>query len=98
MSISTLRRRIKKQAIEYKLEQGKYFIIDQKPNAVLPKASLTRDKSPNFDPNLALSSLESLVNEIKSTYVNTIEEKDKIILELQKENLGLKSLVNMMES
>ena len=72
--------------------------MDQGPTTVLPKASLKSNKSSNFDPNLALNSLESLINEIKSTYVNTIEEKDKIILELQKENLGLKSLVNMMES
>lgn len=93
VSISTLRRRIKKRAILYKLEQGKYFIIDQKLNTFEPKLNTS-----NFDPNLALSSLESLINEIKSTYVTALEEKDRIIIALQKENLDLKSLVNIMES
>lgn len=31
LSISTLRRRIKTNSIEYKLDNGKYFILDQEP-------------------------------------------------------------------
>ncbi len=94
VSVSTLRRRIKRQHIEYKLQQGKYFIIDQEPGSL----SQTLKTTTSFDPDLVLNSLESLVNEIKSTYVNTLEEKDKVIFELQKENSDLKSLVNVMEN
>ena len=43
VSISTLRRRIKEESIEYKLDSGKYFLIDE------PPTRKPRGRRPNED-------------------------------------------------
>ncbi len=89
ISITTLKQQIKNHNIKYKLESGQYFIVDQGPI----KAKVNKD----FNASISLDNIESLVREIKSIYMNAIEDRDKIIHCLQKENTNLKSLVNILE-
>src|SRR5579862_5088611 len=84
ISLSTLRRRIKANTIPFKLEHGKYFILDEdskgaqspEPRSTSPTAheSLTVSEihSPSFVEASVLSSANRLVEEIKAAYAKIL--------------------------
>ena len=89
INVTALKQQIRNHNIKYKLESGQYFIIDQGP--------MHTKVNKDFNASISLDNIESLVHEIKSIYTSAIEDRDKIIHCLQKENTNLKSLVNILE-
>lgn len=63
VSISTLRRRIKSQTIDFKLESGKYLIADQSPDAIGPNV-VTFKKTQ--EPRWTLPEVDFLDTNLKS--------------------------------
>ena len=56
VSISTLRRRIKTNDIQFRFDQGKYFILDQTTESVSPRPSLKDANHKLQSPSLAMPS------------------------------------------
>lgn len=112
ISLSTLRRRIKAKTIEFKLDQGKYMILDQSaptPKAAKPEESpkkvLTSVTSPetvemahpSFVEASVLTSANRLVEEIKAAYTKILQEKEEQISQLKEELVDLRMLVRILE-
>jgi hypothetical protein len=112
ISLSTLRRRIKDNSIDFKMENGKYFILDQQPET---KASAPAHKEEAFAPReipvsnpmssvaspfveaSVLTSANRLVEEIKAAYAKILQEKEEQIRQLKEEVVDLRMLVRIME-
>jgi hypothetical protein len=109
ISLSTLRRRIKARSIEFKLDQGKYLILDSSVQAQAP----TPKREPkilhesvhapneinqtNFVEASVLTSANRLVEEIKSAYAKILQEKEEQISQLKEEIVDLRMLVRILE-
>ncbi|MBK9293738.1 MAG: DUF3972 domain-containing protein [Oligoflexia bacterium] len=104
ISLSTLRRRIKAHSIAYKLENGKYYILDEVEKttepplmpAVQQKVSETNVPA-GFMEASVLASANRLVEELKAAYAKILQEKEEQIGVLKEEIVDLKMLVNLME-
>ena len=98
LSISTLRRRIKSHKIEFKLDDGKYFIMDgetvipQEINGNQPQNSRTPVMSTE-----ALSTTKLLLDELKRAYLDSLQGKEDQILYLKQQVSDLKTLVLLLE-
>lgn len=109
ISISTLRRRIKDNSILFKLEEGKYFIVDDS----VEKA--TRGRKPIVIQNLKEQNPQSfaenldipreapvapiaIVEELKKAYLASMQSKEEQIFQLKEEVSDLKTLVRVLES
>lgn len=114
VSLSTLRRRIKAEDIQYVFEGGKYLILDE------PMGTHQRDSRPSLDnvsddalmgaPKLTeatlakpgeepiLSAANRLLTELKKAYTQILHEKEEQILHLKEEVSDLKTLVRVLES
>ena len=75
LSISTLRRRIKSQNIEYRLETGKYFLLDEEPRKQKAYKVSERFKTipQSFDKEQSTSVVESVKS--SSDFVTQNDEK-----------------------
>lgn len=102
ISISTLRRRIKDNSILFKLEDGKYFIIDDS----VEKAA--RGRKPISIPNYSDESSDigffgdlnrgNILDELKKAYLASLQSKEEQIFQLKEEVSDLKTLVRVLES
>ncbi len=85
VSISTLRRRIKDKSIEFKLEDGKYFIFDEivNKNSSGRKPIQLEAKQPaesqNLDGIKNNGLAQALVDEIKRAFTQILQEKEDIV-------------------
>lgn len=106
ISLSTLRRRIKAQSIAYKLDNGKYFILDEA-TVTEPAMAATPSKqqvvqaeqgpTASFMEASVLASANRLVEELKAAYAKILQEKEEQIGVLKEEIIDLKMLVSLME-
>lgn len=94
VSVSTLRRRIKAQKIEYKLEEGKYFILDEEQDqeGVMPMAYSGAVASLD-----EISMNKLMLEELKKAYLDSLQSKEDQILYLKQQVSDLKTLVLLLE-
>jgi hypothetical protein len=96
ISISTLRRRIKDNSIAYKLEDGKYFIVDDS----VEKAS--RGRKPIMIQAIStpenIESKNEILAELKRAYLTALQSKEDQICLLKEEVADLKTLVKVLEA
>ena len=93
VSLSTLRRKIKSNAIEHRLEDGKYWLKD----SAVPSNPAAQEAHKETQ-DKALLSMNQLMQEIKAAYVAVLHEKEIQITELKEEIADLKTLVKVLES
>lgn len=104
VSVSTLRRRIKSKSIEAKIENGKYLL------RVSPEESLNFKRESGFDPLKGSSennesdedrggstSVQELLQELKSAYSQIFSEKEAMITQLKSEIEILKHMNHFLE-
>ncbi len=90
VSISTLRRRIKSQRLEHRLENGRYLIL----------AELDSEGSNLKVESTASESLlvvQNLISEIKKAYSLVLAEKEELIQQLKSEIENLKHINQFLE-
>ncbi len=109
VSISTLRRRIKNQEVDYQLEEGKYLLRDLPPEdlrkqevaAPVPAPSSPQPQVQVAKPPPASSTerveVQLLLAELKKAYAIILQEKEEQILQLKEEVTDLKTLVQVLE-
>lgn len=102
LSVSTLRRRIKSQKIKFRLDEGKYFILDDlndhnsslstqsKDQLISPAPVTIASESSNFPMKL-------LLEELKRAYLDSLQSKEDQILHLKQQVSDLKTLVMCLE-
>lgn len=112
VSVSTLRRRIKTEDIQFKFDDGKYFIIDE---PAQQNSQRGHRPSLNSEPPLLVVEKESssssasrdeaildtanrLMHELKKAYSQILQEKEEQLLHLKGEVSDLKTLVRVLES
>lgn len=103
ISISTLRRRIKHNNIEYEVRDGKYFILEQEPEKTargrkpieMPKGSL---EGKDFIESKESLMTQMLVEELKKAYAKILTDKEEQIEQLKEEISDLRTLVRVLES
>jgi hypothetical protein len=99
ISVSTLRRRIKSQKIQFKLDEGKYFILED------GQARVGNDQAEqpiNFARPVITSSepiltTKLLLDELKRAYLDSLQSKEDQILHLKQQVSDLKTLVMILE-
>ncbi len=96
ISVSTLRRRIKDNSILFKLEDGKYFIIDD----AVEKAPRGRKpiEFPKSSNTPSLSEARQTLEEVKKAYMTALLSKEELIFQLKEEVSDLKTLAKVLES
>lgn len=107
LSVSTVRRRIKSQKIQFKLDDGKYFILDdmngQDSNMTTqtpePTPSLSRTNSSHSSAATEVATLpmKLLLEELKRAYLDSLQSKEDQILHLKQQVSDLKTLVMCLE-
>lgn len=110
ISISTLRRRIKDNSILYKLEDGKYFIVDdsvekatrgRKPIMIQNRVENSPDQNSATE-HMQIAPLREVRNEIidelKKAYLSALQSKEEQIFQLKEEVADLKTLVKVLEA
>jgi len=98
ISVSTLRRRIKADQIKYKLDHGRYFILEDDAPAPAPVVPEFKELSEKGSDEPILSSATRLLNELKRAYTNVLQEKEEQLIQLKEEVADLKTLVRVLES
>lgn len=114
VSISTLRRKIKSTEIPYRLEDGKYVILDDSDdqnNASNEKhrPSLKSDSYSNgySTPNMnnvkesgesVITAANRLLSDLKKAYTQVLQDKEEQISCLKEEISDLKTLIKVLES
>ena len=97
VSVSTLRRRIKANKIQYKLVHGKYYLPPQS-QAFTPVP--TQKASENFiQPNASqeFNTSKALLDELKKAYMQALQSKEEQIIQLKQQITDLKTLVMYLE-
>lgn len=99
VSISTLRRRIKTSAVEFKLHDGKYFLLDSGPPSQeehhYPIQNSQNIRQHEEEP--VLTSASKLLGELKKAYTSILQDKEEQIIHLKEETSDLKMLVRVLE-
>ncbi|MEY4617436.1 MAG: hypothetical protein RJB66_2396 [Pseudomonadota bacterium] len=90
VSVSTLRRRIKSQTVEYKLEQGRYLIRTE----FHPEGSDVLSGSASAD---SIMVVQGLVSELKKAYGLVLAEKEELIQQLRSEIETLRNINKFLE-
>jgi hypothetical protein len=110
ISISTLRRRIKDNAVLFKLEEGKYFIADdsvEKATRGRKPIMIPNQGAPNFSApkaefisgtNFSSTQKNEVLEELKKAYLASLQSKEEQIFQLKEEVSDLKTLVRVLES
>ena len=96
LSISTLRRRIKSSKIQFKLEEGKYFILDS-PEEQTTYAVEEAPVRPSIQSTESFSTTKLLLDELKRAYLDSLQSKEDQILYLKQQVSDLKTLVLLLE-
>lgn len=96
VSLSTLRRRIKANAIEYKMENGRYFLKDDG-IAVPPNSNGSTDGNSSESPEFANRDMAYFIQELKKAYGSILSEKEEIIMQLRKEIEDLRRINLLLE-
>ena len=112
LSVSTLRRRIKADQLEYKLSGGKYFLVDTPPvveeageeseqthSSYSERAEVSSAPSENLEfqrQDLELLDAQ-ILGELKRAYMSILHEKEDQITLLKEEVSDLKTLVRVLE-
>ena len=112
ISVSTLRRRIKAEDIQFRFDDGKYLILDEadptKENYVQEhRPSLKSDAESGIiksSPDLKTESGESVITaanrllaDLKKAYTQVLQEKEQQIMHLNQEISGLNTLLKILE-
>lgn len=109
VSVSTLRRRIKTEDIRYRLDDGKYFIVDEPMDSQAKghRPSLSSElnafgvspQQMNFGPTeeSVVDVTNRLLSELKRAYTLILAEKEEQMLLLKEEVSDLKTLVRVLE-
>lgn len=112
VSVSTLRRRIKKDAIEYVFDDGKYWIKDidlEQQDAVASSHQVSappqKDESPKLNVERSQKTNEpsafvaasKILEELKASYSQNLQTKDEHINSLKEEIADLKTLIKVLE-
>lgn len=98
VSISTLRRRIKLNQIDYQINHGKYLIKDL-PLEKHHHPSLNDDGVENIKPiHYEFQTANLLLSELKQAYLTILREKEDQILRLKGQISDLETLVQALES
>lgn len=108
VSISTLRRRIKNQEVDFVLQEGKYLLADLPPEQLKrePPVSSRQVIRSNEPPqthhpvghgSADRADIHIVLAELKSAYALIQQEKDQLILQLKEEISDLKTLVQVLE-
>lgn len=103
VSISTLRRRIREDAIRYQLIKGKYFLYDE-------PVEVKTEQAPYFTPQLQTEFVETrpvetfetkstqiLLGELKAAYQRVLKEKEEQIFILREEIANQQTLIRILE-
>ena len=109
VSISTLRRRIKTDDIQFRFDDGKYFILDEElkktANAEEHRPSLSSNVSQSVQTEIPTEAGESVISaanrllaDLKKAYTQVLQEKEEQILSLREETMDLKTLIKVLES
>lgn len=104
VSISTLRRRIKSQSLETKIDHGRYLIripqseVDtfEKNMQFEPLQNRSEDRKSDTNPALS-ASIQDLIQELKSAYSQILSEKETMITQLKSEVEILKHINLFLE-
>lgn len=106
VSVSTLRRKIKSTEIDFRLDDGKYFILDEvtqteekPPEQHRPslKSEATQEKT-SSDGESVITAANRLLADLKKAYTQVLQDKENQILSLREEISDLKTLVKVLES
>jgi len=111
VSISTLRRRIKNESVEFKRHDGKYFLLDSSPpreESFIVEASVqgsysgsnsnTNTNSKAHEEEPVIASASKLLGELKKAYTSILQDKEEQLIQLKEEVSDLKMLVRVLES
>ncbi len=113
ISVSTLRRRIKAEDIQFRFDDGKYLLLDE----AVPtndsdmqehRPSLKSDAEPavsKSSPDMKTEAGESVITaanrllaDLKKAYTQVLQEKEQQIMHLNQEISGLNTLIKVLES
>lgn len=102
LSVSTLRRRIKAQKVQFRLEDGKYFILDDLDAPSSPAITQNKDtletlSSPVPAGDATTLPMKLLLEELKRAYLDSLQSKEDQILHLKQQVSDLKTLVMCLE-
>lgn len=101
VSVSTLRRHIKSNKIKYKLEEGKYFIIDDgvEAGSAVEQPVRSHQKSEAVVASSVdnVGTTKLLLEELKRAYLESLQSKEDQILYLKQQVSDLKTLVMFLE-
>lgn len=113
VSISTLRRKIKSTEIEFRLDEGRYMILDSDDqNAIEAAPSPMTSSSEQHRPSLKSDALHEtkesgesvitaanrLLADLKKAYTQVLQDKEEQISDLREEISDLKTLIKVLES
>ena len=106
VSISTLRRRIRADEVEYRMEGGRYWLANKPIDKYVRNRNVVHAESspaptipagdiiPKED---VMDVAREMMTELKSAYVHSLQEKEEQILQLKGEVADLKTLVKILE-
>jgi len=106
VSLSTLRRRIRANEIEFRFDDGKYWLSDspiaKPPHGIVSRAEYSENQTGDDlmapQPEGLLNSAQNLLQELKNAYVKVLHDKEEQITQLKEEVIDLKTLVKILES
>ncbi len=102
ISVSTLRRKIKANQIDYSLEDGKYMIRDVPPQSPHGRSDSLDDHSKllsrDHGDHLDFSTANLLLNELKEAYSTILKDKEGQIVNLKSQISDLQTLIQVLES
>lgn len=98
VSVSTLRRRIKTNKIQFKLEDGKYYILEDESSRVSnEQARASETMRTAVLSSESVSTTRLLLDELKRAYLDSLQSKEDQILYLKQQVSDLKTLVLLLE-
>jgi len=114
VSISTLRRKIKSTEIEFRLDEGRYMILDSDEQNVTSAAppgsvSLSEQHRPSLKSDAlhettkesgesVITAANRLLADLKKAYTQVLHDKEEQISDLREEISDLKTLIKVLES
>lgn len=106
LSVSTVRRRIKSDKVKFRLDDGRYFILDevndQTPQMTTQESAVKAHTTTSATPahaatEVATLPMKLLLEELKRAYLDSLQSKEDQILHLKQQVSDLKTLVMVLE-
>lgn len=106
LSVSTVRRRIKSEKVKFRLDDGRYFILDdvneQSPQMTTQESTIKTSAATSVTPTTAAGEVATLpmkllLEELKRAYLDSLQSKEDQILHLKQQVSDLKTLVMCLE-